>query len=111
MRKKLKAGVIALTAAALMAMSPAAALADTIIIPVNPDGTQQTQAAQPETQAPPDYLPDTEHYIEVKVEPGDLLGEPAWNEEKYTSSGDREKNNQRRNRHETPLRLNQDIRT
>ena len=54
MRKKLKAGVIALTAAALMAMSPAAALADTIIIPVNPDGTQQTQAAQPETQAPPE---------------------------------------------------------
>src|SRR5699024_8059685 len=47
-----------------------------------------------ETQAPPDYLPDTEHYIEVKVEPGDLLGEPAWNEKKYTSSGDREKNNQ-----------------
>lgn len=54
MRKNLKAGVIVLTAAALMAMSPAAALADTIIIPVNPDGTQQTQAAQPETQAPPE---------------------------------------------------------
>ena len=64
----------------------------TAVLPLT--GTGEETFRFYETQAPPDYLPDTEHYIEVKVEPGDLLGEPAWNEEKYTSSGDREKNNQ-----------------
>ena len=64
----------------------------TAVLPLT--GTGEETFRFYETQAPPDYLPDTEHYIEVKVEPGDLLGEPAWNEVKYTSSGDREKNNQ-----------------
>ena len=64
----------------------------TAVLPLT--GTGEETFRFYETQAPPDYLPDTEHYIEVKVEPGDLLGEPAWNEKKYTSSGDREKNNQ-----------------
>lgn len=64
----------------------------TAVLPLT--GTGEETFRFYETQAPPDYLPDTEHYIEVKVEPGDLLGEPAWNEEKYTSSDDREANNQ-----------------
>lgn len=46
-----------------------------------------------ETQAPPDYLLDTDHYIEVTVRPGEILGEPGWDGGKYTS-GDRDTNNQ-----------------
>ena len=64
----------------------------TAVLPLT--GTGEETFRFYETQAPPDYLPDTEHYIEVKVEPGDLLGEPGWDEDKYTSSDDREANNQ-----------------
>lgn len=63
----------------------------TAVLPLT--GTGEETFRFYETQAPPDYLPDTEHYIEVKVEPGDLLGEPGWDEDKYTSSDDREENN------------------
>lgn len=63
----------------------------TAVLPLT--GTGEETFRFYETQAPPDYLPDTEHYIEVKVEPGDLLGEPGWSEDEYTSS-DRETNNQ-----------------
>lgn len=64
----------------------------TAVLPLT--GTGEETFRFYETQAPPDYLPDTEHYIEVKVEPGVLLGEPGWIEDKYTSSDDREANNQ-----------------
>ena len=83
MRKKLKAGVIALTAAALMAMSPAAALADTIIIPVNPDGTAaQTETAVPETTAPSGtsgviYAPGTQDGGSSSGGPGETAGPGA----------------------------------
>lgn len=64
----------------------------TAVLPLT--GTGEETFRFYETQAPPDYLPDTEHYIEVKVKPGDLLGEPGWSEDRYTSSDDREANNQ-----------------
>ena len=63
----------------------------TAVLPLT--GTAEETFRFYETQAPPDYLLDTDHYIEVTVGPGEILGEPGWEDNKYTS-GDREENNQ-----------------
>ena len=63
----------------------------TAVLPLT--GTAEETFRFYETQAPPDYLLDTDHYIEVTVGPGQLLGEPGWEDDKYTSA-DRETNNQ-----------------
>ena len=63
----------------------------TVVLPLT--GTAEETFRFYETQAPPDYLLDTGHYIKVTVGPGEILGEPGWNEKEYTSS-DRETNNQ-----------------
>lgn len=62
----------------------------TVILPL--EGTAEETFRIYETQAPSNYLPDTEHYIEVTVGPGQVLNAPEWND-KYTES-DRETNNQ-----------------
>lgn len=56
-------------------------------------GTQPETYRFYETQAPYNYLKDETHYIEVTVEPGQVLAAPGWNDT-YTQVGDREQNNQ-----------------
>lgn len=50
-----------------------------------------------ETKAPDNYLLDTEHYITVTLNPGEVIGAPDlpsnWNDSKYAESTDRETNN------------------
>lgn len=63
----------------------------TVVLPLK--GMQAETFRIYETQPPSDYLPDTEHYIEVNLTPGEVLTASEWNEEKYTK-GEREENNQ-----------------
>ena len=83
MKKRITTGVCAWLTAVSICLSPIQAMADTIIIPVNPDGTAaQTETAVPETTAPSGtsgviYAPGTQDGGSSSGGPGETAGPGA----------------------------------
>ena len=83
MKKRITTGACAWLMAVSICLSPIQAMADTIIIPVNPDGTAaQTETAVPETTAPSGtsgviYAPGTQDGGSSSGGPGETAGPGA----------------------------------